>query len=321
MMGFNGEKNLIPILFSNICNFKLQFKPKECTMKYSSSLNRIIISVSMLLSIGFSQLNKSINFTNPEKHFGFTPGSDGNLFLYEDLISYLEKLEKESPKIKLLKIGNSSLGKDIYIAFISSEKNINNLDQLKIINQELALNPEIPDAERAKMIDEGKVFVLGTLSMHSGEVGPSQASPLIAHQLVTTKNARMLKWLDNIVYMMIPCHNPDGMDMIVNNYRKYKGTKYEGASLPRVYHKYVGHDNNRDFVILSQEDTKVIAAIYNTDWLPQVMVEKHQMGSTGTRYFVPPPHDPIAQNIDAGIWNWIGIFGHNMIKDMTRDGL
>jgi hypothetical protein len=51
------------------------------------------------------------------------------------------------------------------------------------------------------------------------------------------------------------------------------------------------------------------------------MIEKHQMGSTGTRYFVPPPHDPIAENVDAGIWNWVGIFGSNMTTDMTREGL
>ncbi|MFH1936893.1 MAG: hypothetical protein ABIK52_04955 [Bacteroidota bacterium] len=121
--------------------------------------------------------------------------------------------------------------------------------------------------------------------------------------------------------MMVPCHNPDGMEKVVNHYEKYLGTKYEGSSLPEVYHKYVGHDNNRDFITLSQEDTKAIAAIYNTGWYPQVMVEKHQMGSSGVRYFVPPPHDPIAENIDAGIWNWMGIFGSNLMKDMTRAGL
>jgi len=120
--------------------------------------------------------------------------------------------------------------------------------------------------------------------------------------------------------MMVPCHNPDGMNIVVNHYRKFKGTKYEGSSVPQVYHKYVGHDNNRDFVILSQEDTKAIARIYNLDWFPQVMVEKHQMGSTGTRYFVPPMHDPIAENVDAEIWHWTGIFGTNMAKDMTRAG-
>ncbi|MCH7657733.1 MAG: hypothetical protein IIB05_05385 [Bacteroidetes bacterium] len=284
-------------------------------------MKRIFLLLSVTLLLHTSLLNGQTNIPVPEDHFGFKPGTDRMLFDYEELIEYFNQLDKASPKFKLISIGKSPMGKPIYIGFISSAENIDNLEQLKIINRELALNPEIPDAERVKMINEGKVFVLGTLSMHSGEVGPSQASTLIAHQLVTSNNPKTLEWLNNVVYMMIPCHNPDGMDMIVNNYRKYKGTKYEGASLPRVYHKYVGHDNNRDFVILSQEDTKAIARIYNTDWLPQVLVEKHQMGSTGPRYFVPPPHDPIAQNIDAGIWNWIGIFGQNMIKDMTRDGL
>ncbi|MCK4890572.1 MAG: hypothetical protein KAS97_11625, partial [Candidatus Aminicenantes bacterium] len=107
----------------------------------------------------------------------------------------------------------------------------------------------------------------------------------------------------------------------IHHYWKYKGKKYEGSYLPGVYHKYVGHDNNRDFVTLTQTDTKAIAGIYNLEWFPQVMVEKHQMGSNTSRYFVPPNHDPIAENIDAGIWNWAGIFGANMIKDMTKDGL
>jgi len=130
-----------------------------------------------------------------------------------------------------------------------------------------------------------------------------------------------LEGLRNTVYMMVPNHNPDGMDMIVNHYKKYKGTKYEDSSMPGVYHKYVGHDNNRDFVILSQEDTKAIARIYNQTWFPQVMVEKHQMGSTGTRYFVPPNHDPIAENVPAGVFHWGGVFGQHMATDMTDEGL
>ena len=192
----------------------------------------------------------------------------------------------------------------MYIAFISSADNIDNLDNLKDINKRLALDTNIPDLEKEELIAEGKVFVLGTLSMHSTEVGPSQSAPLIAYDMATTSDPSKLQWLDDVVYMMVPCHNPDGMDMVINHYHKYLGTKYEGSSMPRVYHKYVGHDNNRDFVTLSQEDTKAIARIYNLEWYPQVMIEKHQMGSTGTRYFVPPMHDPIAVNVDAGIWNW-----------------
>jgi len=290
-------------------------------MKTLKALQTGIITLIFFL-ISFISIHgqSDESIIHPKDHYGFTPGDDRMLFDYDGLIGYMELLDEASPKLKLVEIGKSPMGKPMYIAFISSAENIANLDELRKINRELALNPAIAEGERKTMVEKGKVFVLGTLSMHSGEVGPAQAAPLIAHELVTTEDQKILQWMEEVVYMMVPNHNPDGMDFIVNNYNKYKGTKYEGASLPRVYHKYVGHDNNRDFVILSQDDTRAIARIYNLDWFPQVMVEKHQMGSTGLRYFVPPVHDPIAENIDAEIFNWTGIFGANMIRDMTKEG-
>ena len=257
----------------------------------------------------------------PTEFFGFKPGTDRQLFTYEKLLDYFKLLDQNSNRLKLIKIGTSPLGKPMYVAMISNEQNIANLDKLKEINKQLALNPNLSEEQRARMIKDGKVFIYATLSMHSNEVGPSQASPLIAYELVTSKDPQIRGWLDKTVYMMVPCHNPDGMDMVVNNYLKYRGTKYEGASLPGVYHKYVGHDNNRDFITLSQSDTKAIAGVYNYEWYPQVMFEKHQMGSSGVRYFVPPPSDAIAQVIDAGLWDWMKVFGANMITDMTADSL
>ncbi|MDT8374485.1 MAG: M14 family metallopeptidase, partial [Bacteroidales bacterium] len=257
----------------------------------------------------------------PEKHFGFMPGSDYNLFTYEELTDYLMKLDKASPMVAMEEIGESPMGRKMYIVFISSEKNIENLQKLREINRELALNPDLSEDRRKDLIADGKVFFLATLSMHSTEVAPSQAAPLIAWQMVTSSDPLVKKYLDDVVYMMVPNHNPDGMDLVVENYKKYRGTQYDGASLPQVYHKYVGHDNNRDFISLTQEDTRAIARIYNLDWFPQVMVEKHQMGSTGIRYYVPPAHDPIAQNVDGELWSWTGVFGTNMLRDLTGAGL
>jgi len=283
-------------------------------------MKKAFFTIAIIFSVlGMMAQNNSC--TKPIDFFGFEPGSDRNLFSYEQLIEYLQKLDGESERIYLEEIGASPMGRPMYIAFISSEENISKLEDLKKINRELALNPNLEKEVLQGMIRDGKAFVLATLSMHSSEVAPSQAAPLIAWDYATTNDPKKEEWLNNVVYMMVPNHNPDGMDLIVENYLKYKGTKYEGASLPAVYHKYVGHDNNRDFVILSQEDTKAIARIYNQTWFPQVMVEKHQMGSTGTRYFVPPNHDPIAENVPAGIFHWGGVFGQHMATDMTADGL
>ncbi|OFX88093.1 MAG: hypothetical protein A2W99_10905 [Bacteroidetes bacterium GWF2_33_16] len=275
----------------------------------------------LLLLNNNTLLAQQTTIPTPESYFGFKPGTDKMLFNYESLTAYLLKLDESSPMVKMIQIGKSPMGKPMYLVFISSAENINNLDRLKFINRELALNPNLTTTQVNEYVNEGKVFSLFTLSMHSNEVAPAQAAPLIAYEMVTSTDKNLTKWLNDVVYMVVPNHNPDGMNMVVDNYNKYKETKYDGASLPGLYHKYVGHDNNRDFVALTQDDTKAIAAIFNKDWFPQVMVEKHQMGSNGPRYFVSPPHDPIAENIDAGLWNWMKIFGANTITKMTDAGL
>ena len=257
----------------------------------------------------------------PEGFFGFAPGADRELFTYEKMIDYLQQLDKASDRIAMREIGLSPEGRTMYICFISAPENLARLDELRTINQALALNTSLDEATLASHIDQGRVFVLGTLSMHSGEVGPSQAAPLIAYDAASTNDPGRLAIMAETVYLMVPNHNPDGMDMVVNNYQRYKGTALEGANLPGVYHKYIGHNNNRDFVILSQTDTKAIAKIYSRDWMPQVMVEKHQMGSRGPRYFAPPTHDPVAENVDAELWNWTWIFGSEIVRDMTNEGL
>ncbi len=291
-------------------------------MKNNNFNFKIFIAVILIFNLLITSNSYSQTIIpTPESHFGFIPGTDRMLFNYEDLISYLEKLDQVSPMMKMEEIGVSPMGKPMYAAFISSEENISNLNKLKEINKELTLNYQLSDEQRSNYIKDGKAFFLFTLSMHSNEVGPSQALPLIAYELLTTKDEKIISWLDDVVYMVVPNHNPDGMDMVVEHYKKYKGTKYEGSSMPGLYHKYVGHDNNRDFVALTQSDTRAISDLFSKEWFPQIMVEKHQMGSRGPRYFISPPHDPIAENIDAGIWNWIKIFGSRTITKMTEAGL
>jgi len=161
----------------------------------------------------------------PESYFGYTPGADRKLMTYEEQVAYLKILSDSSDRILLKEEGQSPMGKPIYLCFISSPENIRNLDTLKEINRKLALEPDLSPAEREQAIRDGKVFLLETLSMHSSEVGPSQSFPLFAWQMATTDNSQTLDALKKVVLMVVPCHNPDGMDMVVNWYRRNLGTK------------------------------------------------------------------------------------------------
>lgn len=285
----------------------------------SKLIKGLALFFALLFSLSINHLF-SQSITKPVQHFGFEPGADRMLFTYEKMIDYFKVLEKQSRRIKLIQIGSTSFGKPLYMVCISSEENISNLQELKDINAKLALNYSLTQQEVDKLKLKGKVFLLGTLSMHSNEVAPAQAAPAIAYKLAAASSEDTLTWLQNVVYMMVPSHNPDGMNMVVENYLKYKGTKYEGSRLPGIYHKYSGHNINRDFITLNLPENKAISHLSSKEWFPQVMIEKHQMGSTGARYFVPPNHDPIAQNIDESLWSWIGLFGANMLNDMTALG-
>jgi hypothetical protein len=280
-------------------------------------ITRLFSGLTLLLLSGFLL---HAQLPTPESHFGFQPGADRMMFNYETLISYMEKLAEASGKVHMEQIGETELGRPMYLIFISSEENIARLEELREINRRLAMD-DIPDGmTRDDLVKEGRVFFLSTLSMHANEVGPVQALPLVAWELLNGTDPRREKILEHTVAMFIP-HNPDGMNMVVEHYNKHKGTPLEGSSLPGVYHKYVGHNINRDFVTLSQSENQAVAAVYSTEWYPQAMVERHQMGSTGPRFYVSPPHDPIAENVDAGIWNWMRIYGSRALTEMTDAGL
>ncbi|MEE4287254.1 MAG: M14 family zinc carboxypeptidase [Mariniphaga sp.] len=277
------------------------------------------VGTSLVLSM-FLLFTINAQIPTPKEHFGFTPGDDRMLFLYEDMMDYMKKLDEASAMVHIEKIGQSEMGRPMYIVFVSSEENIRNLESLRQINRQLALD-EIPaGSNREELFEKGKVFFLSTLSMHASEVGPAQAFPLVVYELISGTDPRRELILENTVAMFIP-HNPDGMNMIVEHYNKHKGSALETSSMPGVYHKYVGHNINRDFVTLSQSENQAVAETYSTKWFPQAMIERHQMGSTGPRFYISPPHDPIAENVDAGIWNWMRIYGSRSLKQMTEKGL
>jgi hypothetical protein len=286
-------------------------------MKFNRLLRSGLILTVLILLVS---LKISAQIVSPRDFFGFTPGDDRMMFKYERLMEYMNLLARHSTMVHVEQTGTTELGKPMYIVFVSSAENISRLDRLREINRQLALD-EIPvGTDRNELINEGRVFFLSTLSMHANEVGPVQALPLVVYELISGNDPRRRAILENSVAMFIP-HNPDGMDMIVDHYNRHKGTPLETSNMPGVYHKYVGHNINRDFVTLSQKENQMVAGVYSTQWFPQAMVERHQMGSGGPRFFVSPPSDPIAENVDYSIWNWMRIYGSRALTEMSNAGL
>jgi hypothetical protein len=260
--------------------------------------------------------------TAPDKFLGHKVGEDRKLADYSQIKAYFEKLAQESPKVKLFTIGESVLKKPMIMAAISTPENLAKLDRWREITRKLRDPRVTPVDEARKLAKEGKAIVLITCSLHATEVAASQMSMELAYDLVTGRTFFDAgKILSDVIVLLVPTHNPDGNQMVVDWYRKYVGTQYEGGGMPWLYHHYAGHDNNRDWYMFNLPETRAVTKVLYQDWLPQIHVDEHQMGSTGARLFVPPFMDPPLPNIQPMVWRGVNLVGTEMGYDLQKHGL
>jgi zinc carboxypeptidase len=257
---------------------------------------------------------------SPEQTFGFKMGADHKLVKWPQIVEYFRALAASSDKVRILDAGKSSEGNPMIVAVISSAQNLANLDHYKEVSQRLAnprnLSPD--DAER--LIAGEKLLVAVSCSIHASEVAATQLSMELAYDLVTKDTPQIHRILDQDIVLLWPSHNPDGNITVVDWYNRNVGTRFETAPLPWLYHKYVGHDNNRDWFMLNLDETRAVTKFYFKEWFPPVLYDLHQMGRTGARLFVPPFLDPLNPNIHPLIWRGINLLGTHMAEAEEEAG-
>lgn len=259
--------------------------------------------------------------TPPDEFLGYQVGADRKLADYNQITAYFQKLDQESPKIKVVEIGKSTLGKSMIMAIITSEENMSQLDKYRTIARRLRDARNLSPEEARQLAKEGKVILLFTCNIHSTEIASAQMSMEFAYNLVTGKTPFDAdKVLQDVIVLLVPSTNPDGEQMVTEWYRKYVGTKYEGGRMPWLYHPYAGHDNNRDWFMFNLVETRAVTKVLYHDWIPQIHIDEHQMGSTGARLFIPPFMDPPLPNIHPLVWRGVALCGMNMAFDLQKEG-
>jgi hypothetical protein len=277
-----------------------------------------------LVLIAFIATTAHAAIQSPSQFLGFQVGADRTLADYRQIVSYLRALANDSPRVRIESMGKTTLGEDFIMAIISSEENIRNLDGIRDKAKSLADPRGLTDAQVDALVREGKAVVVVTCNIHSSEIASSQMAMEWAYALATANDPATKRRLDNVVLLLVPSLNPDGQIMITDYYRKYLGTRYEGGRLPWLYHRYVGHDNNRDWYMLTQVETKEMSRAVYREWFPQVWVDEHQMGSDGPRMFIPPFADPVDATVNPLIWREANLIGSNMafrLEQQQKSGL
>jgi hypothetical protein len=255
----------------------------------------------------------------PREHLGYTPGDDYKLADYADVTGYFRKLAAASDRILLQQFGVSANGKPMLVAFLSSPENLKRLDHYRGISRKLALG----DASRQQaqsLAAEGKAIVWIDSGLHASEVAPVQHSFDLAYRLITQEDEETRRIRGNVILMQVPVINPDGLDLVAHWYRKNVGTPYELAPLPWLYHKYAGHDNNRDWFMLNLPETRHVSRLLFQEWFPQIVYNQHQAPAFPARIFVPPYAEPLNPNIPAPVMEGINVIGGWIKERFATEG-
>lgn len=259
--------------------------------------------------------------TTPQEHLGRPVGGDFTLADWTEVSSYYRLLDQQSPRVITQKVGVTAEGRDFLISIISSEANLARLDAIKAHARTLADPRDKTDEQVHAALEDGRVVLFISPAMHANETAAPQWGMEFAHALATSNDPVFVAARDNIVTVIFPSTNPDGLDIVVDWYRKTVGTPHEAADLLRLYQLYSGHDNNRDWFMLTQAETRIVTQLLYKEFFPTVYWDVHQQGSEGERMFVPPFRDPLNPNLDPGVISAINLLGTRAVYDMTREGL
>ena len=270
-----------------------------------------------LLVLGMTATAQEI--TPPKEFFGFEMGADRELARWDKIVEYFEYLDEQSGRIQVTDLGPSTEGNPYLLVIITSTENMSRLENLRLVNLRIQ-DPKTPEEEVRRLIDEGVAVVSQSFGLHSSEVAGTQTPPELAYDLLTRSDAETQRILDNTILLMFPNFNPDGQNMVTDWYYENKGTEFEGSGLPWLYHKYVGHDNNRDADFLNMVEAQYTAKVLYKDWKPEAYVDHHQMGSYGARFYVPPYSEPIRPYADPIMWRELSWYGAHVAYKLEEEG-
>ena len=257
---------------------------------------------TLCLSLSASTVgSQAQRITTPQAQFGYNFGDDYFLANYKQIADYWRRLDTESDRMVVQEIGRTAEGRPHLMAIVTSPENHAKLARYKEISRRLALAEGLTDADARALAAEGKAVVWIDGGLHATEVLGAQQLGQMVYEMVSRTDAETMRLLNDCIILFVHA-NPDGNDLVADWYMRRTDTLQRTvAGVPRLYQKYVGHDNNRDFFASTQAETENINRVLYHEWFPQVLYNHHQSGPAGTVFWSPPLRDPYNYNLDPAL--------------------
>jgi dipeptidyl aminopeptidase/acylaminoacyl peptidase len=254
---------------------------------------------------------------SPKKALGYVIGTPERLTYTKDINAYFRALAAASPRVKVWTIGRSEGGREMLLAAVSDQENLEKIGRFKEITAKLADPRKIKDAQAADLVREAKPFYWLSGSIHSPETGSPEMLMELAYRLAVEESPHIQAIRKNVIVLMTPVVEVDGRDRMVDIYRYRKANP--GKQTPGLIYwgKYVAHDNNRDAMGLALALSQVMLKTF-LEWLPQVFHDLHESvpylyTSTGTG-----PYNSWLDPIVVSEWQKLA---YHEIEEMTKRGV
>lgn len=274
----------------------------------------------VLILVCTTALSQAPSIPTPKEHFGFNIGDDYQLTTYTQTEAYFKKLDAASERVKLVDIGLTEEGRTQWMLIVTSPENHQHLDRYKAISQKLAHAEDLTDEQAHALAAEGKAIVWIDGGLHATETVGTHQLIETAWQLTSRKDPETMRILDNTIILLVHA-NPDGQELVSNWYMREPDPKKRSLQgLPRLYEKYAGHDNNRDFFMMNLKETQNMNRQLYIEWLPQIMYNHHQSGPAGSVVAGPPYRDPFNYVFDPLLMTSLDAVGAAMINRLNTEG-
>jgi hypothetical protein len=282
--------------------------------------NRFSLALLILAMPIFLMAQNDPNIPTPKSQLGFNVGDNYQLATYTQTEAYFKKLASSSDRVKLVVIGQTEEGRDQLMLIVSSPANIKQLDRYKSISQQLAHAEGLTPEQAHALAAEGKAVVWIDGGLHASEVVATHQLIETAYQLVSRQDPETQRILDNVVILMTHA-NPDGQELVSDWYMRNPIPEHRSLdNVPRLWEKYAGHDNNRDFYMLNLKETQNVARQLFVEWIPQIMYNHHQAGPAGSILAGPPYRDPFNYVFDPLVMTSLDAVGAAMVNRLNLEG-
>jgi hypothetical protein len=288
------------------------------------------VGIALVAGPQISQAAPSVkvDVPTPEEFFGFAMGTEGRLAEFPEIKDYLRQIGEESPEIDYEVVGQTTENEEFPIVRMSSEENLARLDEILDINERLsdpavmaaeAASAGVPRDDYARRLAKSTVPVYYIeAGIHSTEVANTQALMDVVHRFATEESDFTRRILDNLVVLVVPSQNPDGHNRVVNYFNDTAGTDYARV-FPDLYQKYAGHDNNRDWFLITQAESKIRVKL-EQKYRPVAQHYMHQAGVNSPRIWSPPWDEPMSPTLDPLVVASSNSIGQEANRDFIADG-